>query len=117
MLDNITQLIDKITEGIAIDEKGKKALMTVYQLASFKIMLEMLFVYKVGNSSFYNDLITFFDKNISTLDEAQRKSFDSFMKEENEKILINIFTKFGNDLPEEDKQKVKKNLNNLTEIK
>ena len=111
---NIKDILDKTLQGIDITEEEKNTLLGMYTLYYYKYLLEMLLVFNSSDKEFQQRLVNFLDNEIKSLPQDQQQSFQTKVKEDVNVIFSDVVGTFRDNLPENLKQIVDKNIENLS---
>ena len=111
---NIKDILDKTLQGIDITEEEKNTLLGMYTLYYYKYLLEMLLVFNSSDKEFQQRLVNFLDNEIKSLPQDQQQSFQTKVKEDVNVIFSDVIGTFRDNLPENLKQIVDKNIENLS---
>lgn len=110
---SISSFLDRVFEGVEIEEKVKKALVGLFFVGSYKAALELLIALKAKDKEFQNQLVQFFNSAVGSLDDKNKKVFEETIEKQGAKVLGEILQLFKDNLPDESRKKIEDNIQKL----
>lgn len=114
---NIKDLLNKTLEGVEITEEEKISLLGMYMICYYKYLLETLLMYKSSDKEFQTRLVDFLDNEIKSLPQDQQQAFQTKIKEDVNVIFSDVVGTFRDNLPENLRQIIDRNIENLSTSK
>lgn len=113
MYNQVNLYFEQIIKGLDLDKSQKDSLLELLYVCFFRNTLEAMLGFKGNDKNFVNNLLTFFQNEIQTLDVENQKKMQDIIDESNAKSFVQIMENFAANLPEDMKFQV---MNNLKEI-
>ncbi|MEO6508433.1 MAG: hypothetical protein ABIO02_00615 [Patescibacteria group bacterium] len=110
----ISSILNKITDGVSLSDSQKSQLENMYLLTYYKYVFEILLLNKSQDLKFHKRFMQFIDEELQTVHIDEKKMLTEILSKAPQKAVADVVAAFSDSLPDEDKEKITKNLDDVT---
>jgi hypothetical protein len=112
-MKSLKDIIDEALAGVDITPEQKGALMDMYVISYYKILIELVTTIGGEKKEYHQAFNNFITSVTESFSPQQKEDFEKIVREQQSTIFKNILTEFNKNLPEEIQVKIKTNLTAL----
>lgn len=115
MLNLQDTLIDKAFEGISIPNTEKEALLGLYMVGMYKVLVELVASFS-QDKEFHTRFLELMNEYLENFPEKTKSALEKALQQEGNTLLKGMLTTYAENLPEPHKTKMKQNLSALFSV-